>query len=151
MYPDSYENFNLTLRNTYNQFLLKIYHKGNHTFAKQLFFDSSIFFVWQLVTHNNVIAPPPPNCKQIQYCHTFFNILWKILLGQKMSWSKSKYTGQNIPVRVSKSKYTGQKYYLVKKCPGQSIPVKISRSECPSQSIGTAGLAQKCHRLPLVF
>ena len=39
-------------------------------------FDSYSFFFWQLVNHNDVMSPPPPKCKQKQYCHTFFNILW---------------------------------------------------------------------------
>ena len=42
---------------------------------KKWFFDSYSFFFWQLVNHNDVMSPPPPKCKQKDYCHTFFNIL----------------------------------------------------------------------------
>ena len=47
-----------------------------HQLMKMQNFDSYSFFFWQLVNHNYVMSTPPPKCKQIQYCHTFFNILW---------------------------------------------------------------------------
>ena len=49
---------------------------GHHSLQKNNIFDSFPLLIWQLEAHNDVMPPPPPKYKQMQYCHTFFNILW---------------------------------------------------------------------------